>query len=169
MEHAKESSDGRYNEVIIKQAVNLAYQYIEQYEPVQEADERDRVNFAKFLLFKLQENPTEYVYSHEILDNLNAFSKQKINEHYFRSNIVSKLRDRGLLIASSNKGYKLPVCIEDLYDFVNIASLNIHPMIERITKCRDQILLATNNEVDILEKTEYDQLRSIVNLERVPF
>lgn len=88
--------------------------------------------------------------------NLNELRAIKINQHYFRTNIVSKLRDSGVLIASSNKGYKLPVCLNDLYDFVNLSSLTIHPMIQRISKCREQILVATNNEIDILEQREYD-------------
>lgn len=155
-----------YDEVILKQAVNLAYQYIDKSSNIEDIDEKDRVDFLKFLLLKTYQNPNEYIYTHEILDNLNAIRNQKINIHYFRSNIVSKLRDNGLLIASSNKGYKLPTCIEDLYDFVNLTSLNIHPMIQRITKCRDQILLATNNEIDILDKAEYEDIKRIVELSK---
>jgi hypothetical protein len=98
--------------------------------------------------------------------NLNELRAIKINQHYFRSNIVSKLRDSGVLIASSNKGYKLPVCLNDLYDFVNLSSLTIHPMIQRISKCREQILVATNNEIDILEQREYDYLKKVIKLER---
>lgn len=163
---SKNENKTPYDEVILKQAVNLAYQYIDKSGNIEDIDEKDRVDFLKFLLLKTYQNPNEYIYTHEILDNLNAIRNQKINIHYFRSNIVSKLRDNGLLIASSNKGYKLPTCIEDLYDFVNLTSLNIHPMIQRITKCRDQILLATNNEIDILDKAEYEDIKRIVELSK---
>jgi Protein of unknown function (DUF3800) len=156
----------QFDEVILKQAVNLAYQYIDKCDNIEDLDEKDRIDFLKFLLFKTHQNPNDYIFTHEILENLNAIRNQKINEHSFRSNIVSKLRDRGLLIASSNKGYKLPTCLEDLYDFVNMASLNIHPMIQRITKCRDQILLATNNEIDILDKAEYENIRRFVEFSK---
>jgi biotin operon repressor len=144
----------------------LAYQYIEKHRKSEEEDERVRIDLLKFLLFNLKENPDDYVYTEEILDNLNAIRVNKIKQHYFRSNIVSKLRDQGLLIASSNKGYKLPVCLNDLYDFVNLSSLTIHPMIQRIAKCRDQILLATNREIDILEKAEYDYLKRVIEMEK---
>jgi Protein of unknown function (DUF3800) len=157
----------KYDEIIIKQAVNLTYKYIEKHRKSEEEDERLRLDFLKFLLFNLKENPDEYVYTEEILDNLNAIRDVKLNPHNFRSSMVSKLRDSGLLIASSNKGYKLPVCLNDLYDFVNLSSLTIHPMIQRISKCRDQILLATNNEIDILEQKEYDYLKRIIDLGKV--
>ena len=165
-EYKPESSDSRYDEMIIKQSVNLAYKYIEKHRKSEEDDEKLRIDFLKFLLFNLKENPLDYVYTGEILDNLNELRAIKINQHYFRSNIVSKLRDSGVLIASSNRGYKLPVCLNDLYDFVNLSSLTIHPMIQRISKCREQILAATNNEIDILEQREYDYLKKVIELEK---
>ncbi|MEH6993177.1 hypothetical protein V7075_10715, partial [Neobacillus drentensis] len=161
-----EKTDSETDQIIIKQAVNLAYQYIEEHRKSEEEDERVRIDLLKFLLFNLKENPDEYVYTEEILDNLNAIRVNKIKQHYFRSNIVSKLRDHGLLIASSNKGYKLPVCLNDLYDFVNLSSLTIHPMIQRVAKARDQILLATNREIDILEKSEYEYLKRMIEMEK---
>lgn len=162
-----EKTDSETDQIIIKQAVNLAYQYIEKHRKSEEEDEKVRIDLLKFLLFNLKENPDDYVYTEEILDNLNAIRVNKIKQHYFRSNIVSKLRDQGLLIASSNKGYKLPVCLNDLYDFVNLSSLTIHPMIQRVAKCRDQILLATNREIDILEKSEYDYLKRVIEMEKL--
>lgn len=162
-----EKTDSQTDQIIIKQAVNLAYEYIEKHRKSEDEEEKVRIDLLKFLLFNLKENPDEYVYTEEILDNLNAIRINKIKQHYFRSNIVSKLRDQGLLIASSNRGYKLPVCLNDLYDFVNLSSLTIHPMIQRVAKCRDQILLATNREIDILEKSEYDYLKRIIEMEKI--
>ncbi|MDQ1145704.1 hypothetical protein QE429_002531 [Bacillus sp. SORGH_AS 510] len=159
--------DSRYNDVIIQHSVNLTYQYIEKHRKNEEEEEKLRIDFLKFLLFNLKENPDEYVYTEEILDNLNAIRDLKLNPHNFRSSVVSKLRDSGLLIASSNKGYKLPACLNDLYDFVNLSSLTIHPMIQRISKCRDQILLATNNEIDILGQKGYGYLKKIIELEKL--
>jgi hypothetical protein len=167
-DYKSDNPDFKYDEVILKQAVNLAYHYIEENRKSEEVDEKIRIDLLKFLLFNLKENPDEYVYTQEILDNLNAIRVGKINQHYFRSNIVSKLRDNGLLIASSNKGYKLPVCLTDLYDFVNLSSLTINPMIQRISKCRDQILLATNNDIDILGKTEYEYLKRMIEMGKLP-
>jgi hypothetical protein len=166
-DYISRNQDSQFDEVIFKQSVNLTLQYLEKNKNSEDLDEKIRIDLLKFLLFNLRENPNEYVYTQEILDNINAIRVNKINHHYFRSNIVSKLRDSGLLIASSNKGYKLPVCLTDLYDFVNLSSLTIHPMIQRISKCRNQILLATNNEIDILENNEYEYLKKIIEMEKL--
>ncbi|MEH7308945.1 DUF3800 domain-containing protein [Neobacillus drentensis] len=166
-DYISRNQDSLFDEVIFKQSVNLTLQYLEKNKKSEDLDEKIRIDLLKFLLFNLRENPNEYVYTQEILDNLNAIRMNKINHHYFRSNIVSKLRDSGLLIASSNKGYKLPVCLSDLYDFVNLSSLTIHPMLQRISKCRNQILLATNNEIDILENNEFEYLKRIIEMEKL--
>jgi hypothetical protein len=166
-DYISRNQDTVFDEIIFKQSVNLTLHYLEKNKNSEELDEKIRLDFLKFLLFNLRENPNEYVFTQEILDNLNAIRVNKINHHYFRSNIVSKLRDSGLLIASSNKGYKLPVCLPDLYDFVHLSSLTIHPMIQRISKCRNQILLATNNEIDILENNEYEYLKKIIEMEKL--
>ncbi|MEH7084345.1 DUF3800 domain-containing protein [Neobacillus drentensis] len=166
-DYISRNQDSQFDEVIFQQSVNLSLHYLEKNKNSEDMDEKIRIDFLKFLLFNLRENPNEYVYTQEILDNLNAIRVNKINHHYFRSNIVSKLRDSGLLIASSNKGYKLPVCLTDVYDFVNLSSLTIHPMIQRISKCRNQILLATNNEIDILENNEYEYLKKIIEMEKL--
>ncbi len=162
-----ETHHSQYNDVIIKQAVSQAYKYIEKHQKSEEEEEKLRLYFLKFLLFNLKENPDEYVYTQEILDNLNAIRDVKMGQHYFRSNIVSKLRDSGLLIASSNKGYKLPASLNDLYDFVNLSSLTIYPMIHRIAKCREQILVATNQEIDILEQKEYEYLKKVIEMNKL--
>lgn len=165
-DYKSRNQDSQFDEVIFQQSVNLTIHYLEKNKNNEDLDEKIRIDFLKFLLFNLRENPNEYVYTQEILDNLNAIRVNKINHHFFRSNIVSKLRDSGLLIASSNKGYKLPVCLTDVYDFVNLSSLTIHPMIQRISKCRNQILLATNNEIDILENNEYEYLKKMIEMEK---
>ncbi|WP_026568640.1 DUF3800 domain-containing protein [Bacillus sp. UNC41MFS5] len=166
-DYISRNQDSEFDEVIFQQSVNLTLHYLEKNKNSEDLDEKIRIDLLKFLLFNLRENPSEYVFTQEILDNLNAIRVNKINHHYFRSNIVSKLRDSGLLIASSNKGYKLPVCLTDIYDFVNLSSLTIHPMIQRISKCRNQILLATNNEIDILANNEYEYLKKIIEMEKL--
>ena len=79
----------------------------------------------------------------------------------FRSKIIGKLRDEGVVIASSSpqKGYKIPANKKELYDYFNHGTLIIVPMMERLKKCRDIIKLGTANEEDLFEKTEYSALK----------
>ena len=38
-------------------------------------------------------------------------------------------------------------------------------MVERIKICRDSVLKATNNKVDVLNNDEYKYLKEIINIE----
>jgi hypothetical protein len=40
-------------------------------------------------------------------------------------------------------------------------------MIQRISKCRDQILLATNKEIDILDQKEYKYIKRMIETEKL--
>ncbi|MFD2446605.1 DUF3800 domain-containing protein [Bacillus sp. CGMCC 1.16607] len=63
VEPIKTGNNDLYDEVILKQAINLAYQYIDKFSKNEEIDEKDRIDFLKFLLLKVHQNPTEYIYS----------------------------------------------------------------------------------------------------------
>jgi hypothetical protein len=50
---------------------------------------------------------------------------------------------------------------------MNLPSFTIPPMIQRISKCREQILAATHNEIDILEQKEYEYLKRVIEMEKL--
>ncbi|MFN3382982.1 MAG: DUF3800 domain-containing protein, partial [Runella zeae] len=61
------------------------------------------------------------------------------------------------------KGYKLPAGEQDLYNFINHSNTIIQPLLSRIQKCRDRILLATNGELDLLSQSEYKLLKKLLD------
>lgn len=153
------NSLGIFNDIIARQSVDLALQYISAKESSRVPFVRDRVNCLKFLLLNLRIEPNKYVSTMEIIKNLSILHGKQLTPFGIRTRVVAKLRDEGLLIASSDKGYKLPVSESDLFDFVNHSSLIVQPMLLRLEKCRRQILLATKNGLDILDRPEYERLR----------
>ncbi|GGH48362.1 hypothetical protein GCM10007423_49490 [Dyadobacter endophyticus] len=72
---------------------------------------------------------------------------RKISLHYFQTKVIAQLRDAGVLIASSSRGYKLPASESDLYDFVTHSNAIIEPMLSRVKRFRDQINTATTGEI----------------------
>lgn len=151
-----------FNEIITKQAINSIVKYIEDHEEIEEEIEGIRVQFLKILLTNFFLEPYSYILTNEILEILNRSDSKRINQQQFRNNVVAKIRDSGVIIASSTKGYKIPVTEKDLLDYANVTNTQIIPMIDRIARCRSLILLATNNELDILEREEFTKLKNII-------
>jgi len=152
---------GEFDSEIFHLSVQLAKVYIEEKQDSNDSAEMDRIKCLNYLLFHFQySNPNEYISTHNLIKNLDNQTNRTISTQYFRTQIIAKLRDGGVIISSSSKGYKLPANEYDLYEFVNQSSKIIIPMLARLKKCRVQILLLSNNRLDILNKPEYQTLIS---------
>ncbi len=130
--------------------------YIESHIKSEENDKRLRVGFLKILLFEVQNgNPFLYVTSYQILSMLSEYVDFKVTRDYLYRQIVAPLRDERIIIASSSQGYKIPVCIEDIFAYLNQTNSIVSPMLHRIELCRDLIKEKTENRLDILDYGEF--------------
>lgn len=149
-----------FDNTIAQQSINSAKLFIEENEKKDDQLVKEQIQVVKYLLFHISYiNYSTYVSTNELINNLEKISDRGISEHYFRSKIIAKLRDHGVLIASSPKGYKLPTNEQDLWDFINQISKIVKPMLGRLEKCRKHIRLATKNKIDILDRDEYKYLK----------
>ena len=156
-----------YDPTISTLGINLAQQFLDEKKKSKIPFEKDQSSCLKYLLFYFRNiNPENYVPTYELINQIEQIRNSNISMHYFRSKIIAKLRDKGVLIASSNKGYKLPSSKHDLYDFVNHSNSYIQPMIDRLIMCRNKVKLATKNEIDLLDQEEFKYLKMII--ENVP-
>lgn len=126
-------------------------------------DNLDRINFLKLLLLFHQSNHyKKYTTSSEFFKHLNVNRTNSITKEYFSSKIVGHLRDKGILIASGRDGYKIPSSASDIKRFVEHGRSIIFPVLRRIQECRTAILLATNNQYDILDQAEFRKIKDII-------
>lgn len=117
----------------------------------------------QYLLFHFRHvDPTRYISSRELIAHIEGRRGSIPSLHYFQTRVIAPLRDAGVIIASSTKGYKIPSCEQDLYDFVNHSNTIIQPLLSRIGKCRDRIRLATDGSIDILDREEYANLKQLL-------
>lgn len=153
-----------FDPTISNLGLNLAGQFLKHFDNTSIPFEIDQCSCLRYLIFHFKNvNPETYVPTFELINQIENLRNSKISMHYFRSKIIARLRDSGVLITSSNKGYKLPSSSKDLYEFVNHSNSYIQPMIDRLLNCRNQILLATKKDLDIFEKEEFKYLRIIKN------
>lgn len=126
--------------------------------------QKDQISFLKLLLWLQRANSkNSYISTKEIMRHMNIVRERPINEEYFRTKIVGNLRDKGVLIASSPNGYKIPTNAKDLENFIKLGYRIIMPMLNRIKEARNAIKLMTHNELDIIGNDYYKELRELLN------
>ncbi|NMH26558.1 DUF3800 domain-containing protein [Flavobacterium silvaticum] len=124
----------------------------------------DQITFLKLLLWLQRANPrSSYVSTGEIMRHLNYTRDKPMNEEFFRSKIIGNLRDKGIIISSSPKGYKIPTSSRDIDSFGRHGNRIILPMLNRINEARNAIKLISLNELDILENPIYSDLKNLLD------
>ena len=148
-----------FDSVIADYGVRAAEKYLMTYQFSRDPDEIDRQTVLRYLLFNfLHVGPDRYIGTGELM----ALLKHPVSLQKFRSKIIAKLRDKEVLVVSSDKGYKLPMNQKDMLRFVKHSSNLINPLVERVKKARNRILLITDNTVDILSCERETNLRKLV-------
>jgi hypothetical protein len=159
---AEYENDKNFDPVISQLGLNRANEFIEKTKAIGQ-EEIDQINFINLLLLYYRAyDHKKYISTQELLNHLNINRNGELKEQYFRTKIIGKIRDKGVLISSSNNGYKLPSNISDIKNFVNQGKKIILPMLNRIKVCHEAIKLASNNEIDILDMDEFKILKKII-------
>ena len=163
-EYTPPSTAGHHDIKIHSLSRVTAQQYIQENSSKKEPVVQDRVKCLYHLMHHfIYISPDQFISTRVLIQAIQGPSTRGVSVHYFRSQIVAKLRDAGIIIVSSSKGYKLATSQSDLYNFVNYSSRVVQPMMARIGKCRDMVRLSTNNAIDILDHPEYEGMRNFLD------
>jgi hypothetical protein len=157
------SSDHLFDARVSEMALRSAHSFIETQQNTEQMH-LDQISFIKLLLlYHTTYRKKGFVSTKELMNHLNAGRESKISEQYFRTQIVGKVRDSGVLVASNSsgdKGYKLPTSAADLYKFIKHSNSIIMPMLKRIKRAKDIMSLATHNELNLL--AAYPDLQRLI-------
>ena len=149
-----------YDEDIAQLCFAQAVKFVEHNADSPDPEIQAQVVILQYLLFRFMNNDTRgYIYTYELKQQLSNTDLRNLSDQAFRMRIIGKLRDKGVVIASSQKGYKIPSKQSELYDFINHDAKIVIPMLARLKKCRDLIKLGTVNGLDLLNPPEYEQLK----------
>jgi hypothetical protein len=154
-----------FSKQIVEYSIMNVQNYINENENNDDENEILRVDCLKYMLLVFRHNDlNRYIPTQEILRHLNFGRFNNVTVHFFRTEIIARLRDKGLIICSSSnmKGYKFPCSLNDMYEFFNFYNTIITPMINRVSKCNNAVKLLTNKEVNLLNREEYDLIRYAV-------
>jgi tetrahydromethanopterin S-methyltransferase subunit G len=150
-EVSKNNFDKEFNETIARACFLRIQDFIEK-EVGNDQQKIDQIKFLKLLLLYQRANvQNKYISTTEILNHLNQSRNEKLNKISFRSKVIGNLRDRGIVIASGKQGYKIPTTANDIATFIEHGNQILQPMLNRISKAREVIKLATANKLDVLD------------------
>lgn len=159
-EHEEGNPD--YMKEIAEVAYRKARLFIENNKQNNDEDVQRQVFVLEYLLFRFRYNSfRKYIPTKEIMGALVKSNFPKITEQAFRNKVIGKLRDNGVIISSSHKGYKLPSSDKEIYDYYQHVNSVILPMIHRLNLCNDLLKMAGNNNVDYLKQGKFDFLQQL--------
>ena len=151
--------DRALDDLVREYSFNRAAAFISENEDSDDFATRCQVEVLRHLHFFCQFiDEHEYVQAQRLLTVLENSGGKGVSEHFFRSQVIAVLRDKGVLIASSPSGYKIPVTVADMHRFVEQANQVIGPMLYRLNLARDALMTTSNGRLDILEAPELRHL-----------
>lgn len=158
------ATSNAFDKTIMDYAFRQAHLFLDNNSSNHSDDIKMQVCALDFLIFQSHwNNAIDYVPTHSLKSHLRESGYSEISDQVLRSSIIAKLRDADVLIASSNKGYKIPSKLADLHDFVARVDSQAIPLLKRLNKARKNILMATSNEVDILQSDKFPALSNIIS------
>lgn len=126
--------------------------------------EKDELVHAEYvlemLLNSLQFNINKgFINASTLIKRVNKRFNTNYNRQLFSRDIIGMLRDEGIIISSGKQGYKIPVNMEEVYMYTNHTMHVIIPMLDRLKKCRESLLIETDKKYDLLETDEYEEFK----------
>jgi len=160
-EYTEFSTDEFYNQAISDLSLRSIFDYLDTTSSDTQLIQ-DSISFLKVLVRYHESNHYKnYTTAQEFIEHLNVNRESKLSKEQF-VNMVGSLRDKGILIASSREGYKIPTSNQEIKKYVQHGNSIVIPLLRRISVCREAILLATNNSLDILDEPEFETLKDII-------
>ncbi|MGX9697768.1 DUF3800 domain-containing protein [Janthinobacterium lividum] len=117
-----------------------------------------------YLLFRAR-FPFEKAFTstNDILEHLKDQGFHEITKQYLRSNIIAKMRDHEVVIASSTKGYKIPTSYADLIGFADLVDGIAIPLLSRLKKADEIFDLGSVGEIKFLSEQRFHGLQFIIS------
>lgn len=159
-----EHEDGNpdYKKSIVTVAYRKAVSFINENKSNEDEDIQRQVFVLEYLLFRFRYNSfRKYISTKELMGALIRNNFSKITEQAFRNKVIGKLRDKGVIISSSSKGYKLPSSEKEIFAYYQHVSSVVMPMIHRLNLCNESLKMSEDNNIDYLEKGEFTGLQKI--------
>lgn len=139
-------------------ALRNARVYVEKMMLSDEPENNLRADAIRYLLWRFEMNPDEYIHRQEIVDYLYESSGATLNPSQLTSRVFADARDSDVIIASSDGGVKIPYSAVDLRRWMERTESQVAPYLRRAGKARNTILIASDSRHDIASESAFPEL-----------
>jgi hypothetical protein len=144
-------------------SLSAAARFLSSYQDSGDVELQAQYALLSYLLFRARfPGEEKFVSTQELMGHLHAQGFPEIGEHYVRSNLVSRLRDRDVVIASSPRGYKIPTTYADMVGFADLVDGIVWPLLQRLKRANDVIALASAGRANVLGEERFARLRMLL-------
>ncbi|MBC8465512.1 DUF3800 domain-containing protein [bacterium] len=162
------NQEEEFNHLIQNIAVKSAEEFVYNNLHSDIEDMRVKVECVRFLLYKYCENPKSYILRDEIRSHLLKTIGCEISSQMLSSKILAPIKDNDVLLASTDKGIKIPYDATDIREWVNRVNSQIVPYLKRLGVVRTQLLTATQSKYDIVSKELFPELADYLSYGNQP-
>ena len=116
-----------------------------------------RVMVLRSLLFarEFEEGNCQLISSDRLIDQLQDQGFDEISKREFTKDVIGGIRIQGVIVAGTQKGYRLALTKGDIEKYLDHNKRVIEPMLVRLREARKAVKLDTANAVDILDSKKY--------------
>jgi hypothetical protein len=147
-----------FDEAITTIALEAAREYVEDHLGNDDDDDRLRAQAIRYLLFRFEQDPDEYVRRSEITTHIQSATSITISEQTLSTKVLADARDSDVIVVSTDKGVKIPFGAQDLQAWMARAESQVAPYLRRVETVRQRILLASHNKHDIADPAIFPEL-----------
>lgn len=144
-----------------KDGLTIFLEDVKQYLENQKKRNTPKLKTLEYLYYTVLNNPRSYIYKDEILDWLDTLGFNFSSDEEFRNKVISSLREDGVVISGTRKGYKIPVSKSDLSDYIEFSTTLTIPVLKRIK--REVEMFSNRTANDTLKDSLPEELKRIFN------
>jgi hypothetical protein len=152
------ASPTEFDETITGIALQTAREYVEKHIGSDEEDDQIRAYAIRYLLLRFDQDPDEYILRAEIISYIRQVVGVSISEQTLSTKVLADARDSDVIVASTDKGVKIPFGARDLHAWMERTESQVAPYLRRVEVARRRVLMASHNKHDIADSTSFPEL-----------
>lgn len=148
---------------ILSASRESAHVYLKQNEESQDSDNKARISLLQDLMEAVDFGSTNtWKTQDELAENLKRRGFQDFSKDRVRCVLIAGLRDSGVLVVSSAKGYRLASAVSDLSTYFSRQQSEIGPILNRVRRMNSHIKAKTHGRIHPLKDPMLEELYKLV-------